>query len=248
MRILKAFLALVVILSWAAPTSAGWFVQEKSEGEISSLYFQNNQVRDQTGEAVTIMDLAQGRLTMVNPGAKAYWSGPFSDMLKMRDQAMQMMQQQLKQLPPEQRPQAEKAMKEAMGTPNGPAPKVEVKKTGQRTVIGGFKADKYEIYSDGQLREEQWIAPDITTAQELDAKKMKEMMALLAQADGEASYESHPAVLALWKKGYPVKVITHLDGETLERQVVKAQKKNLPSSLFAPPKDCRRVELMEMFQ
>ena len=60
-------------------------------------------MRDQSAESISIMDLAKGRLILINPATKTYWSGPFSDMLKMRDQAMNQMQQQLKQLPPEQR-------------------------------------------------------------------------------------------------------------------------------------------------
>lgn len=248
MKTCKALLAAILVLGLAAPATAGWQIQEKSEGEINSLYFQNNRVRDQSAESVSIMDLAKGRLILVNPATKTYWSGPFSDMLKMRDQAMNQMQQQLKQLPPEQRAMAKKAMQEAMGKKDGPRPKVVVKKTGQSAAIAGFKAQKYEIWADGQLREEQWIAPAIATAKELDTKKMKQMMGVFAQAGGQSTYETDPAVQDLWSKGYPVKVINHLDGETMVRQVVQAQKKDLPADLFAAPKGYRRVELMEIFQ
>lgn len=248
MKTCKALLAALLILGLAAPASAGWLINEKSEGVINSLYFQNNQVRDQSAESISIMDLAKGRLILINPNAKTYWTGPFSDMLKMRDQAMSQMQEQLKQLPPEQREVAQKAMQEAMGKKDGPRPKVQVKKTGQSAVIAGFKAQKYEIWSDGQLREEQWIAPAIATSKELDTKKMREMMAAFAQAGGENSYETDPAVQALWSKGYPVKVVSHLDGETMVREVVQAQKKDLPASLFAAPQGYRKVELMEIFQ
>ncbi|MCF8043899.1 MAG: DUF4412 domain-containing protein [Desulfarculaceae bacterium] len=248
MKTCKALLAAFLILGFACPATAGWLIKEKSEGAINSLYFQNNQVRDQSAESISIMDLAKGRLILINPNNKTYWSGPFSDMLKMRDQAMNQMQEQLKQLPPEQQAMAKKAMKESMGQKDGPRPKVEVKKTGQSAVIAGFKSIKYEIWADGQLREEQWIAPAIATAKELDTKKMKEMMGVFAQAGGESTYETDPAVQDLWSKGYPVKVINHLDGETMVREVVQAQKKDLPSGLFAAPKGYRRVELMEIFQ
>jgi len=248
MKTCKALLAALLILVLAAPASAGWLINEKSEGVTNSLYFQNNQVRDQSAESISIMDLAKGRLILINPNAKTYWAGPFSDMLKMRDQAMSQMQQQLKQLPPEQREVAQKAMQEAMGKKDGPRPKVQVKKTGQSAVIAGFKAQKYEIWSDGQLREEQWIAPAIATSKELDTKKMREMMAVFAQVGGENSYETDPAVQALWSKGYPVKVVSHLDGETMVREVVQAQKKDLPASLFTAPQGYRKVDLMEMFQ
>ena len=123
-----------------------------------------------------------------------------------------------------------------------------MKKTGQSAVIAGFKAQKYEIWADGQLREEQWIAPAIATAKELDTKKMKQMMRVFAQAGGQSTYETDPAVQDLWSKGYPVKVINHLDGETMVRQVVQAQKKDLSADLFAAPQGYRRVELMEIFQ
>ena len=110
MKTCKALLAALLILGFACPATAGWLIKEKSEGAINSLYFQNNQVRDQSAESISIMDLAKGRLILINPNNKTYWSGPFSDMLKMRDQAMNQMQEQLKQLPPEQQAMAKKAM------------------------------------------------------------------------------------------------------------------------------------------
>lgn len=248
MKTVKALLATLLILGLACPALAGWLIKEKSEGEVNSLYFQNNQMRDESTESVSLMDLARGRLTIINPVEKTFWSGPYSEMAKLRDQAMNQMQEQLKQLPPEQRAMAKKAMQEAMGKGNKPRPKVEVKKTGQSEVIAGFKAVKYEIWADGQLREEMWISPDITLFKELDTKKMKEMMAVFAQAGGEDAYEMDPQVQSLWTKGYPVKVVNHLQGETMVRQVVYAQRKDLPSSLFAVPKGYRQVELMEMFK
>jgi hypothetical protein len=247
MNYLKVLWTAILILAWAVPASAGWLILEKSEGEISTLYYQDNQVRDESGESITIMDLVKGRLILVNVEAKTYWTGPASDMLKMRDQAMQIMQEQLKQMSPEQRAQAEKAMQEAMAPPNGPTPKVTVKNTDQSTTINGLKAYKYEIWVDDRLVEEQWLAPAIDLTQELDTKKMQKMMSVFAQASGENSYESDPAVQELWSKGYPVKTVQHLNGETLVREVVLAHKDILSASLFAVPEGYQRVELMEMF-
>ncbi|BEQ14349.1 DUF4412 domain-containing protein [Desulfoferula mesophila] len=247
MNYVRALWTAILILAWAAPAAAGWLILEKSEGELSSLYYQNNQVRDESGESITIMDLVKGHLILVNTEAKTYWTGPVSDMLKMRDQAMRMMQDQLKEMPPEQRAQAEKAMQEAMGPPNAPAPKVTVKNTGQSRVINGLQAHKYEIWVDGQLLEEQWLAPAIDLTKELDTKKMQKMMSVFAQASGENSYESDPAVQELWSKGYPVRTVQHLNGETLVREVVLAHKETLSDSLFAVPEGYQRVKLMEMF-
>ena len=247
MNYVRVLWTAILILAWAIPTSAGWLILEKSEGELSTLYYQNNQVRDESGESTTIMDLIKSRLILVNTEAKTYWTGPVSDMLKMRDQAMRMMQDQLKQMPPEQRAQAEKVMQDAMGPPNAPAPEVTVKNTGESATINGLKTNKYEIWVDGHLIEEQWVAPAIDLAQELDIKKLQRMNSVFAQASGENSYESDPAVQELWSKGYPVKTVQHLNGETLVREVVLAHKELLSASLFAVPEGYQRVELMEMF-
>lgn len=248
MKTVKALLTALLIFGLACPAMAGWLIKEKSEGEVNILYFQNNQIRDESPETVSLLDLAQSRLTMINQAEKTYWSGPYSEVAKIRDQAMNQMQEQLKQLPPEQRDAAMQVMQAAMGKGGKPRPKVEVKKTGQSEVIAGFKAYKYEIWTNGQLREEMWISPDIALSKELDIKKMKEMMAAFAQTGGEDAYEMDPAVQALWIKGYPVKVVGKLQGETMVREVIQAQRKNLPSSLFAVPKGYRQVELMEMFK
>ncbi len=247
MKTAKALLTALLILGLAVPASAGWLIKEKSEGEVNTLYFQGNQVRDESAEAISLLDLAQGRVTLINPGEKTYWSGPYSELAKMRDHAMSQMQEQLKSMPPEQRAMAKQAMQAAMGKGDKPRPKVEVKKTGQSAVVAGFKVTKYEIWSNGQLREELWISSDIALSKELDTKKMKEMMAAFAQASGD-DYELDPAVQALWSKGYPVKVANHFQGETSVRQVVEVQRKKLPASLFTVPQGYRQVSLVEMFQ
>ena len=90
--------------------------------------------------------------------------------------------EQIKQLPPEQRAAAMAAMPGVMGKSGQPRPKVLVKKTGQSETIAGFPAQKHEIWVNGSLREELWIAPKITLTQELDPKKLKEAMASAAMA------------------------------------------------------------------
>lgn len=123
MNYVRALWTAILILAWAAPAAAGWLILEKSEGELSSLYYQNNQVRDESGESITIMDLVKGHLILVNTEAKTYWTGPVSDMLKMRDQAMRMMQDQLKEMPPNSGPRRRRPCRKPWAHPTPPPPR-----------------------------------------------------------------------------------------------------------------------------
>ena len=248
MKTAKALLAALLILGLACPALAGWQITESADGETSKLFFQQGQVREESPESISIMDLNQSRLTLINPANKTYWSGPFSEMLKMRDQAMSQMREQIKQLPPEQRAAAMAAMPGVMGKSGQPRPKVLVKKTGQSETIAGFPAQKHEIWVNGSLREELWIAPKITLTQELDPKKLKEAMASFAMAGDEDAYELDSAVQELWSQGYPVKVVTRQQGETTVRQVTSAQAGKLSAELFKVPQGYRQAQLQEMLQ
>lgn len=72
--------------------------------------------------------------------------------------AMSQMEEQLKNLPPEQRAQIEAMMKKNPAAAQPAKARREAKPTGERKSISGFNTQKYDIYWDGKKTGEVWAA------------------------------------------------------------------------------------------
>jgi hypothetical protein len=262
----RAFTLFALVILWATPALAGWVIEEKSEEENSTLYFQNNMMRQESSGHVMILDLKKRWLTFVNPVRKVYWAGPASEMQKIQaeargkmESAMAQMQEQMKKqmegLPPAQRQAIMDAMRKQMQGKQGGAEgakrklKVEVKRTNETATIAGHKARKREVWVDGELREELWIAKGVNVGKEIDVDKMSKVMRAFGAGDGEMDHESSPKVMALWKEGYPLRQVEVEGGERQITEVVKAVQKRLAASSFQVPAGYRKVgSMMEVMQ
>jgi hypothetical protein len=77
-------------------------------------------------------------------------------------QAMNQVQETLKNVPENQRAMVEKMMKERMAQMSAqPSQRSqnEVRKTGERSEQGGYPCEKYEIWQDGKKRLDLWVTP-----------------------------------------------------------------------------------------
>ncbi len=262
----RAFTLSTLVILWVTPAFAGWVIEEKLAEEKSTLYFQNDMMRQESPGHVMIMDLKKKWLTFVNPGRKVYWAGPASEMQKVQAEArgqmesamaqmQEQMQTQMESLPPEQRQAIMDAMRKQMQGEQGGAKgakrklKVEVKRTGEKATIAGHTARKSEIWVDGELREELWIAKGVNVGKEIDVDKMAKFLRAFGAGDGEMDYESSPKVMALWKEGYPLREVAVEGGERQVTEVVKAVQKRLAASTFQVPAGYRKVgSMIEVMQ
>jgi hypothetical protein len=168
------------------------------------------------------------------------------------------MEEQLKQLPPEQRRQIEALMKSAQQGAQKPAPKlrpedcvsdkVEIKRTGTSVTVAGYDATGYQIFSNGKLDSEVWIAPAITAVREIDPAKLErmvsEMVKALPQCPPRGQMFGADPVWKLMKDGYPVRSVEKDRGTVVE--VVKAESRSLGAGEFQPPAGFARKSLKEM--
>jgi hypothetical protein len=170
--------------------------------------------------------------------------------------AMKQMQEQMKDMPPEQRKMMEEMMRSQMPKDQPSAedclePKVEWRKTGQQATIAGYPAVRYDVLMDGKPESELWLANGITAWRELDPKKLEQFAAemdKLAPRCGRGQYRhgfrgDDPA----WKlvgEGYPARTVHRSGGSTVE--VVKAEKRTVPATEFQPPAGFVRKTLLEM--
>jgi len=256
LRISLLTLAMVLLASSAW---AGWVMHQQTAGGASTVYLQNNMMRAGMGAHGMIYDLNQGTVTMLSPGRKIYWTGRPQELKQQMDQALDSrMEQALKNVPPEQRARMRAMMSQRMGRggPGGPnrqrpAPRVEVKATGDYKQIAGYKARKYQVYVNGRLRQDMWMADLPGFGKELDMDKMMELVhSMRPPAMGRApslGWRVSPPMLELWKKGMPLKIVEYRRGASQEvMEVTKVENKSLDKGLFLPPAGYKRVDFAQM--
>jgi Spy/CpxP family protein refolding chaperone len=284
MRRLGMAVALLGMLAAATPVSAGWVIDQVMKGggaddkHRQRLFLQGNRLKTvvMDGANVTnavVMDLDAQTITQIDYKDRAYTTATATEYAalmrqgfeKMGESMGQMqsqlkeMEEQLKNLPPEQRRQIEAMMKQAQGAqrPAAQAPlkpedcapdKVDVKRTGKTITVAGYDASGYQVFANGKLDSEVWIAPAITAAREIDPQKlermMKEMMKALPQCPPRGQMFGADPMWKLMKDGYPVRSVDKDGGSVIE--VVKAESRSLGAAEFQAPTGFARKTLKEM--
>ena len=176
-----------------------------------------------------------------------------ASMSQMQGQ-MKELEAQLKDLPPEQRRAIEAMMKQAQDAAKPKkaedcAPdKVDVKNLGKKITVAGFDASGYQVFTNGALDSEVYIAPAITAAREIDQQKLErmvnEMMKGLPHCPPRGQMFGADPMWRLMKDGYPVRSVGKDSGSTTE--VVKAESRSLGANEFEPPAGFARRTLKEM--
>ncbi len=253
-------LAALALLLLASPVQAGWVVQQETPGGPSTMYLQSNQVRAGAHGGGVIYDLNAGMVTMINPNRQVYWSGQPQELNRQMNQNLDArMEEALQRVPPEQREQMRAMMQRQRGGGQGqrgggmapPEAKVEVKATGESAKIAGYASKKYQVYVDGKLRQELWIAELPGFRKEMDLNKMMKLAhAMRAGGPGPGlGWRRAEPVQQLMVKGMPMKIVEHgPDGPMTVLTVTKLEKKSLPASTFQPPAGYKKVAFDQMMR
>ena len=271
------------LAAMTTPVSAGWVIDQVMKGggddnNRQRLFLQQNRLKTlvMDGANVTnavVMDLDAQTITQIDYKQRAYTTATAAEYAalmrqgfeKMGEAAGQMqsqmkeLEEQLKNLPPEQRRQIEAMMKQAQGAQRSPAQpqgkpedctpeKVDVKRTGKSMTVAGYEASGYQVFTNGKLDSEVWIAPAITAAREIDPQKlermMKEMMKALPHCPPRGQMFGADPMWKLMKDGYPVRSVDKDGGSVIE--VVKAESRSLGATEFQAPAGFARKTLQEM--
>lgn len=257
LRITMATLALLLL---ATTAQAGWVLHQETPGGPSTMFVQDNKVRAGVGLGGMIYDLKNETVTMLNPDRQVYWSGNPQQLGQQMNQALDArMEQALKQVPPEQRDQMRAMMKQRMGQGGmgqgkamaPPAAQVEVKNSGQSDKIAGYKAAKYQVYVDGKLRQEMWVAQVPGFKKEMDMGKMMKLAhSMRAGTGGQGlGWRRSEAVQKLMSQGMPMKIVEYGHGGPMTvMTMTSVEKKSLPASTFQPPAGWKQVDFTQMMR
>lgn len=258
----KGFFLVSMLLLLTSQAFAGWVIEEVSgypeEEEIrETTYFQKNRIKIVESEQtmmIVIVDLEKGVLYFLNSDREIYWSGTPEEFQEGIKEAVKLqVEKMLKEMPPEQREAYEQfmeGMEEETKEPTAEKKlKVEVRKTSEMATVVGYSTQKYQVWVDGELKEELWISTEINLKDEIDLKKFVQFIKAASGPGEEELYESSPEYMGLMKQGYPLRSIEYDQGEEQTvTEVVKVEKRQIPDSEFEVPKSYRKVSIGEMWQ
>jgi len=253
----RIFLLAIIIFSQITVLNAGWVIEQSTTDEDGSvmtetLYFQDNKLKDFTGEQSTIMDLESDQMIMENHATKTYWQGSYSDMMSESEDAAKMqMEQMMENMAPEERKAYQQYMDQMEDETPEPEtqqkPTIKIVKKSSEATIAGYKTTLYEIYSDGEHVEDAWISEQVPVLNEIDMKRFGDFFEEV-MGDDELSYDNTPEYRELLMKGFPLKTVEYSPMGNMVIEVTSVEKKTLPKSTFMPPNGYKKVSIGNLWQ
>ncbi len=195
----------------------------EERASVVFLYFSESQFRTDHPEAgmSTIIDFKNDRMVMVDHRGKSYVETKFSQWEK----------------------EIAKRFKEESSGMKPKSRKIVVRKTGESTVINGFRTDKVQLLADGELIEENWVTRDV------NMEEIAKVMDKIAQGFPKELQSEMKEGQEIYQKmkpyGFPILVkdyaLTHGLKAIDVLEVKKLEKKELKDELFSPPKGYERI-------
>ncbi|MBD3287766.1 hypothetical protein GF337_03090 [candidate division KSB1 bacterium] len=220
----------------------------KSKGdEAQRVYYKNGKMKieDKDGGNVVIMRLDKEVTWMIDKKKGVYTEMTMSDMkaqMNKANEAMQKMQKQMEDMPPEQRKMMEKMMGDKMKSmASGEGMNITVKKTDETKTINGYNCRKIVYYSGDEPIMDIWLTDKYQLGSEF--VKSYAQMGLIKGDLSEATKNM---------KGFPIKSEMQMDagmGKKIESTttVTKIVPTSVSDSQFELPKGLKKTE-MNSFQ
>jgi hypothetical protein len=236
--------SIVGSLLFFGTAEAGWEIHSRyagyggtTEKEVS--YFQRNQVREESGDQITVMDFAARKIIMIDGKEKTYSVMTFEEFKRMMREGMRKAREAMDEM--------KRQGISVPGMPSRAAGTITVAGIAGATVAG-YPCDGYRVSAGETVTEEIWVTKKIDVSQELGPAVWKEFEELTQDAkkmgfDVEDSGDA-PAYRKIMESGYPMKTVDKQSGAVHE--VTRAEKKELPASLFEEPKGYEQVPFDRM--
>lgn len=233
-----------------APPMQGQMAAAQQSRE-STTYLQGKRIRTESEGRIWVLDFQKGMLVTINPTDKTYTEMSLKDLKEAQKQAMEgmsglraQMVEKMKTMSPEDREAMQKkldSMPEGMFGEEKPA-KITVKATGKKETINGFACKEYEVYEDGDLTTQYWLAPSVSTkAFDAYQKELSQWLEGMGPLGANRLRE--------WEHirdhGFPIKVtrVKPSAGKvSFDREILGVEEKSLDEAIFQPPKDYKRTE------
>lgn len=223
-----SFIAIVVPAQADDLTVVSKVLSEGGQSANRTWYITPAKLRMSTANGDVIMDVAAGKITVLDHAKKQYWETTSEEMNKASSDAASRMSDQAKQ-----NPQAAKLMEQMMG---GLATSVSVQKGPGSKKIVGYMCDQY-IVSMGPIKEDVWVTSEITPPMTL-SQMMAAQKAFLAGNPMAGSMKGLADEMAKIK-GFPLgqTISMTILGRTTQTtsEAIEVKRDAVPASVFAIP-------------
>jgi hypothetical protein len=247
--------AVLIPLMLASPDAhAGWTAKLTSSSggpkQTAELFFDNDWFRTDSEKAPSIIiDLGNGKLTILNHAKKKHATVTLDEMVKLRDKNIQELKAQLPKMQPEMRKQLEDQIKLMEGQGPGAKKDLALKDAKKKDNVNGYACNVFTwSASDGDG--EACIADKVGGVDPLAFRKSTEKLAdkLSVISGGPATY----AILSLGKHGFPVRTKQKVKLGAQEIEIVSEMSDihaaKIAAEKFQAPKEYEKSDLMSVIQ
>lgn len=212
---------------------------------------QDGAVRSSSSEGSVL--LKSGKMIMIDDKHKTYTEMDKATMegyAKKANAAMAQMQEQMKNMPPEQRAQMEKMMG-GMKMPgmSGKPSVFDAKDTGKTDTVEGRKCRIWQMTQDGALIDEMCVVPFSSLPGKEDMQKtMKELAEAFSGMSNAAPGAAEQIKMRNSVNGYPVRSRPYLNGKPqgVETVLKSWTETNIPAVRFEIPAGYKKKDLPQM--
>ena len=228
---------------------AGVVITDKDGSTVS---ISGGVLREADAEAaeVSVYDPALGTVLLMNTEERTFSEGSVEQLCSDLAAAMKKVQEDMTD--------EEKAMMDrfvAEGSSRG-SPDVVVTRLGDGGLVAGLATTRYRVLVEGEPYQELWLTNDISIMGEL--KAYDRLLALIgrlgectmsAMTGGQGTVqapESTTAYRQMLGSGYPLRILSFEDGESVESVAARFEKRDLQPSVFSAPNGFARKSFGEM--
>ena len=268
-KILRGLTGLVWLGCFVIAAQAGVVIQQverepgsQNPAQQITMYIDAGKLRIESAnpggeDFVMIFDQARETVWMIQPGDGTYIEMTAAGIQKMKQsmdqamgqmaEAMQKMQAELANMPPEQRAMVEQMMRGRMPQSQSPPEQkvtVEVKSRGER--VGPYTCTLYEVLTDGQRTSEVWVAPlDQAQLQQAEYETFRAMAEFYEPLSRNNPESKWGVAGSLQMDGFPVRWVDY-EGQRVvsEWEMVEAERRSLEGSLFTLPPGLQKTDMM----
>jgi len=233
----------------ASPGLCG-FIQTETDGS-QTLVSQGRikSVSNNPSEKQIIFDLKKGTLIVLDQQERVAASGTVEEycgaVRKMTDMMAQRMERMKQQM--EAQGMTDSSIPAHRG--QGSVQEVRVERMGPGESIAGYATEKYQVYADGELYEEAWIATDSDLLREIGNREaLVRFQACASQMMGGNTVEATQDYKELMTSGWLLKSIEYEEGYSdVMVDVSRIEARSIPDSEFEIPSGYETVPLNRLF-
>jgi hypothetical protein len=229
-------------------TTVGGGAPQTHRVQIDAKRMRAEAVGPDGGKTVVVFDGTREVMMLIDDAKKSYTEMTKADIDALGAQmsgVMAQLQEQMKNMPPEQRAQIEAMMKGRGASLPGAAPaRTQYRKAGTGTV-GKWTCDKYEGYSgEKKVSEICTVDPKVLGFAEADFAVSKEMAAFFKKIvpAGAAEMFSVGSV-ELGFQGVPVRTVTTSGSTTTTTEMTEVSRQAFPDSVFQAPAGYQKTDM-----